>query len=171
MIKRYFQTKFSQFIPVGWNMPNRVFSPFRALVVGREGGRLAGYVQNWGLDTRTLRPPGFILLVSFSGTLLSFYFRHSVRLLFVPTFAFLGGGESSVFCSSCGNCVSFFAWGSPFWGGEWRGRGLVGCVQHASLSEVCPADKFQWHFTCGFHFRHSIRLPFVVAFAVLKGLK
>ena len=36
--------------------------------------------------------------------------------------------------------------------------------------EVHPAGKFQWHFTCGFDFRHSLWLPFVAAFAVLKGL-
>ena len=52
----------------------------------------------------------------------------------------------------------------PFWpgdsyfraGGE---RGLVGCVQGRELgapSEVYPAEKLQWHFTCGFDFRHSL---------------
>ena len=38
----------------------------------------------------------------------------------------------------------------------------------ASLSEVYPAGKLQWHFTCGFGF--SLWLPFVAGFAVLKGL-
>ena len=37
-------------------------------------------------------------------------------------------------------------------------------------SEVYPAAKFHWHCTCGFEFRHSLWLPFVTAFAVLKGL-
>ena len=40
----------------------------------------------------------------------------------------------------------------------------------ASPSEVYPAGKLQWHFTCGFDFRHSLWLPFVAGFAVLKGL-
>ena len=40
----------------------------------------------------------------------------------------------------------------------------------ASSSEVYPAGKLQWHFTCGFDFRHSLWLPFVTFFAVLKGL-
>ena len=81
-------------------MPNRVFSPFRALVVGREGGRLAGYVQNHpfsvvpvgivcpflpgaalsGVENRgeeglrdvsnMRRFPRFVLLISFSDTFL-----------------------------------------------------------------------------------------------------
>ena len=34
-----------------------------------------------------------------------------------------------------------------------------------------PASvKLQWHLTCGFDFRHSLWLPFVTSFAVLKGL-
>ena len=49
------------------------------------------------------------------------------------------------------------------WGGGGGGGGLVGCVQ----SRV----KLQWHFICGFDFRNSLWLPFVAAFAVLKGLK
>ena len=39
----------------------------------------------------------------------------------------------------------------------------------ASPSEVSPARKLQWHFTCGFDFRHSLWFVFV-GFAVLKGL-
>ena len=54
--------------------------------------------------------------------------------------------------------------------------GLVGCVQgrengahaHASLSEVYPASKFQWHFTYGFDYRNSLWLLFEATFAVLK---
>ena len=30
--------------------------------------------------------------------------------------------------------------------------------------------RFQWYFTHGFDFRHSLWLPFMAAFAVLKGL-
>ena len=39
-------------------------------------------------------------------------------------------------------------------------EGLAGCVQGRELGgralffEVCPAGKLQWHFTCGFEFRH-----------------
>ena len=36
-------------------------------------------------------------------------------------------------------------------------------------SEVYPAGKFQWLFTCGFDFRLSL-LPFVAGLAVMKGL-
>ena len=56
------------------------------------------------------------------------------------------------------------------------GWGVVHCAQSRELrartspSKVYPAGKPQWHFTCGFHFRHSVWLPFVTAFAVLKGL-
>ena len=62
-------------------------------------------------------------------------------------------------------------WG---WGGAWGA--LVGCVQgrelgvRAAPSVVYPAGKLQWHFTCGFDFGHCLWLPFVTAFAVLKGL-
>ena len=51
---------------------------------------------------------------------------------------------------------------------------LMGCIQsrelsaHASPSEVYPAGKLQWHFTCGFDF--SLWLPFAGGFAALKGL-
>ena len=53
---------------------------------------------------------------------------------------------------------------------------LIGCVQsrelgaRASSSEVYPAGKIQWHFTCGIDFRH-LWLSFVAGFAVLKRLK
>ena len=52
----------------------------------------------------------------------------------------------------------------------------MGSVQSRELgtlappSEVYYAGKLQWHFTCGFDFRHSPWLQFVAAFAVLKGL-
>ena len=45
---------------------------------------------------------------------------------------------------------------------DWRAR--------ASPFKVHPAGKIQWHFTCGFDFRHSLWLPFAAAFAVLKRL-
>ena len=43
-------------------------------------------------------------------------------------------------------------------------------LARASAFEVYYAGKLQWHFTYGFDFRHSLWLPFVAAFAVLKGL-
>ena len=59
-------------------------------------------------------------------------------------------------------------------GEGWVAYGLCpksrGRRTRASPFEVHPAGKFQWHFTCGFDFRHSLWLPFVAAFAVLKGL-
>ena len=43
----------------------------------------------------------------------------------------------------------------------------AGCL---GVSEVYPAGKLQWHFTCGFDFRQSLWLPFVAALAILEGL-
>ena len=43
-------------------------------------------------------------------------------------------------------------------------------LAHASPSDVYPTSKRQCHFTCGFDFRHSLRLAFVAAFAVLNGI-
>ena len=43
-------------------------------------------------------------------------------------------------------------------------------LMHTSPSKVYPASNLQWHFTCGFDFRHSLWLPFEAAFAVLMGL-
>ena len=43
------------------------------------------------------------------------------------------------------------------------------CVP-ASPSEVYPAGKLRWHFTCGFNFGHGLWLPFEAAFVVLGGL-
>ena len=78
----------------------------------------------------------------------SFDFRHSVRLPFVPAFAFLGGGEGDGGNHPCsvvpvGTVGPFSPGVALSGGGEWRGRGLARCVQHASLSELCPAGKFQ----------------------------
>ena len=49
-------------------------------------------------------------------------------------------------------------------------EGLWAVSKFTSPSEVYPAGKLQWHFNCGFNFRHSLWLPFETAFAVLKGL-
>ena len=61
--------------------------------------------------------------------------------------------------------LRFWAWVYPagklrFW--AW--------VYPAGKLQVYPPGKFQWHFTCGFDFRHSLWLPFVGGFAVLRGL-
>ena len=61
---------------------------------------------------------------------------------------------------------------SPFQAVE----GLVDCLKsrarraHVSPFGVYPAGKFQWHFPCGFDFRHSLRLSFAAVLSVLKGL-
>ena len=39
----------------------------------------------------------------------------------------------------------------------------------ASPSWVYPAGKLQWHFTCGFDFRHSLWLPFCNPDGVING--
>ena len=39
----------------------------------------------------------------------------------------------------------------------------------ASPSEVYSADKLHLHFTCGFSFRHSLKLPFAPVLLVSKG--
>lgn len=57
--------------------------------------------------------------------------------------------------------------------GEGGGRRLVGCVHsrelgsRASLCEIYPTGKLQWHFTS---ILDSLWLSFEAAFAVLKGL-
>ena len=51
----------------------------------------------------------------------------------------------------------------------------MGFVQSRELGTLAPpseiyyAGKLQWHFTCGFDFRHSPWSPFVAGFAALKG--
>ena len=42
--------------------------------------------------------------------------------------------------------------------------------ERASPFKVYPAGKLHWHFTCGFDFRHSLRLPIVAILSVSKGL-
>ena len=80
-----------------------------------------------------------------------------------------------------GSKRSFFVWWITFFehiwlfpdcgGGLWAVSKVERSVRaHTLLSEVYPAVKLQWHFPCGFDFRHSLRLPFVATFAVLKGL-
>ena len=67
-------------------------------------------------------------------------------------------------------------WGLTLFGLGGCGGADVGCDESRELRarsspfDIYPAAKLQWHFTCGFDFRHSLWLPFAVAFAVLKGL-
>ena len=73
---------------------------------------------------------------------------------------FLGIG-----CSHPGYRISWMFW--PF-GPLWA----VSRVESAThVPWFFPADKLQWRFTCGFDFRHTLWLPFVAAFAVLKELR
>ena len=81
-----------------------------------------------------------------------------------------GGGSFSVYL------MNRFVWPFPD-GPSGCGGGPVRCPKlragrgvRASLTEVDPAGKLQWHFTCGFDFRHSLWLPFEAAFAIPKGL-
>ena len=76
---------------------------------------------------------------------------------------------------SCGNYGSLLVWGMAL---SWLlgGRGCGLCPKsrawrtRASSSEVYLAGKLQWHFTCGFDFRHWL-ISIWGRFAVLKGLK
>ena len=45
-------------------------------------------------------------------------------------------------------------------------KGLLDC---ASAPDGYP-NKLQSHVTCGFDFRHGLRLPFAILLSVLKGL-
>ena len=107
-------------------------------------------------------------LVTFYHFTCGFDFGHGLWLPFLAAFALLRG-LLMVPVGSMG----------PFWPGDrpFQAVGeLLGYVQNrelsprASPSKVFPAGKLQWHFTCGFNFRHSLWLPFVAAFAALKGL-
>ena len=41
--------------------------------------------------------------------------------------------------------------------------------ERASASGVSPAGKLQWHFACGFDFRHGLWSPFVTVFRSWGG--
>ena len=70
------------------------------------------------------------------------------------------------------DCIAISGLGVCVWG---RGVCLwaefeMESLELAAPSDVYPTCKRQCHFTCGFDFRHSLRLPFVAAFTVLNGL-
>ena len=75
---------------------------------------------------------------------------------------------------SCMGYGSFLACGWLFpgcgEGGLWAVSKVECLARGVSPSDVYPAGKLPWHFACGFDFIHSLWLPFVAAFAVLKGL-
>ena len=50
------------------------------------------------------------------------------------------------------------------------GGGRLWAVSKVKRLAVYPAGKLHWHYTCTFNLRHSLWLPFVAAFAVMKGL-
>ena len=123
-----------------------LFIPFQA--VGGERGRLRAVSKVEGF-AHAPHLPEFILLVSFSGTLLVVSVLGSLWLPFVAAFAVLRGLLM----------VPLGAMG-PFWPGDgtFRAVGEVESLVHALLvpSKVSPAGKLQWHFTCGFNFRNSM---------------
>lgn len=41
----------------------------------------------------------------------------------------------------------------------------------APPSEVCPAGKFHWHFTCGFYFRNNLRTLFSAVLWILNWVR
>ena len=95
----------------------------------------------------------------------------AVRQCLVPLV--LGPGSAGVgvvrFVACMLGGVSRVPW--PF-----RGWGLWAVKSRAPRKralpyEVYPAGKLQWHFTCGFDFKHSLWLPFVGCFAILTVLK
>ena len=98
-----------------------------------------------------------------------FDFGHGLWSLFIAGFTVLKGllvvpvGTMGYFSPSH---KLFKAVGEPMGSVQSRELGTL-----APPSEVYYAGKLQWHFTCGFDFRHSRWSPFVAGFAVLKGLR
>ena len=121
--------------------------PFPGCVgVGVGGGGFVGYVQGRGLDgcasPSGVYPDGRLQWCFTCG----FDFRHGLWLSFVATFAIL----KELLMVPVWTMSLFWIEDGPFWA---VGGGIL-----------------QWHFTCGFDFRHGLWLPFVAAFAVLRGL-
>ena len=116
-------------------------------------GCLWGVSQNES-STCALCLPKFILLGSFTDTLLVVSIFDIVYDCNLQTLL-----QSWWFYSSCGNFGSLLTWGWAFpdCGGVWAVSKVESLTRAcASLSEVYPAGKFQWHFTCGFDFRQSM---------------
>ena len=145
-------------------------SPFRAVV------NLICCVQ--GRELRALR-------ASFSGVYPArglqwrfnsgFGFRYGLWLPFVAGFAVLGSGGAGLLMIPVGTMAYgfFLTWGWPFQG---CGGACGLCPKSRDrctrlVFRSYPAGKVQRHFTFGFDFRHSLWLPFVAGFAVLKGSK
>ena len=147
----------------GWLLLSMLFNPFKVV----EG--LMGCVQSRGIGARAPLPPRFILLGGFGGTLLAVLILGMVCIVYDchlwPVLQCWGGviNSSSVYYGF----FLYWEWSFQFCGGAY-GLCLKSRAQRTRLSY--PAGKLQWHFTCGFKFRHSLWLPFVAGFAALKGL-
>ena len=105
-----------------------------------------------GLACSGLRFSGFRGFVSIS-VLLGFRFMQ-VSLGFWPSCCALGVGALDRGCVWLWGVAAF--WPFPDWGGCGlcpQSRARSAC---ASPSEVYVTGKLQWHFTCGFNFRHSL---------------
>ena len=99
------------------------------------------------------------------------YARHSEAFPFLIDMDFWGQyiayGCNGFFRCGPSRDWCLLLWPFPVCG--WCSRSRARRVR-ALPSEVYPAGKHQWDFTCGFVFRHSLWLPFAATFAVLKGL-
>ena len=117
-------------------------------------GEVMSCVQGWELSARAHLVFRGLSSWEASVTLyLGFWFHLGfwLWLLFVAGFAVLGRNYG--------------------WGSLWTvSRDEISAPRCASPTEVYPAGKLQWYFTCGFDFRHDLWLPFVASFSVLKGL-
>ena len=85
-------------------------------------------------------------------------------------FNFVWGYGGNAYCNASLIVVLVGAM-APFWSGDNPFQGLWGARGLGARVPRLPAFiLLVWHFTCGFDFRHSLRLPFLAAFAVLGGL-
>ena len=105
------------------------------------------------------RLPGFILLGSFTSLSPSEVYAAGELHLASSSGVYPSGGPHLAFR------------GLSCWGASSHLPRIILLGNFTLPSEVYPAGNLQWHFTCGFDFRHGLWLPFVAAFAVLKGLK
>ena len=151
------------------------FFPFRDVGARGRGGGLVGCVQGQVLGAHASCLPRFILLVSFSNTSLVIlildvvydcHLRSLLRSWMVywwflcELWVFVGVGVALSRLWGWGTCGVGVAL-SRLWG--WGACGLCPGSRAwragTSPSKVFPAGKLQWHFTCGFNFRHSLWLP------------